>query len=103
VLVNLLRNAIDAMRGASRDARRLEVEAQLVDDQVEITISDSGCGLSAETEKNLFVPFVSTKPSGMGVGLNICRSFVELHQGRLWLTHNEDVGCTFHVTLPVSG
>ncbi len=102
VLVNLLRNAIDAMRGASHDVRRLEVGVQLVDDQVEITVSDSGCGLSAEAEEKLFVPFVSTKPTGMGVGLNICRSFVELHQGRLWLSHNEGAGCTFHVTLPIS-
>lgn len=103
VLVNLLRNAIDAMRGASHGARRLEVGVQLADGQVEISVSDSGCGLTAEAEEKLFVPFVSTKPTGMGVGLNICRSFVELHQGRLWLSHNEDVGCTFHVTLPVSG
>ncbi len=103
VLVNLLRNAIDAMRGAPHDARRLEVRVQAVEGQVEITVSDSGCGLSAEAEKNLFVPFVSTKPTGMGVGLNICRSFIELHQGRLWLSHNEAAGCTFHITLPVLG
>jgi two-component system sensor histidine kinase DctS len=102
VLVNLLRNAIDAMRSAAPDARRLDVGTRQADGQVEITVSDSGCGLSAEAEKNLFVPFVSTKPTGMGVGLNICRSFVELHQGRLWLSHNEDMGCTFHITLPVS-
>lgn len=103
VLVNLLRNAIDAMRGGAHETQRLEVRAQLIDSEVEITISDSGCGLSAEAEKDLFVPFISTKPTGMGVGLNICRSFVELHQGKLWVSHNEDVGCTFHVTLPVLG
>lgn len=103
VLVNLLRNAIDAMRGAPHDVRRLEVGVRLCEGQVEISVSDSGCGLSAEAEKNLFVPFVSTKPTGMGVGLNICRSFIELHQGRLWLSHNEGAGCTFHITLPVSG
>ena len=49
----------------------------------------------------LFVPFASSKPTGMGIGLSICRSFVELHQGRLWFTRNAERGATFHVGLPL--
>ena len=68
--------------------------------QVEATVCDSGCGISEEAEQTLFVPFVSTKPTGTGIGLNICRSFVELHQGRLWFSRNPERGTTFHVGLP---
>ena len=63
---------------------------------------DNGCGLDDEAAAKLFVPFASSKPTGMGIGLSICRSFVELHQGRLWFTRNADRGATFHVSLPRS-
>lgn len=70
-----------------------------------LTVRDNGCGLPPDAQAQLFVPFLSTKPNGMGIGLNICRSFVELHQGRLWFTPNDDQlgerGCTFHVALPM--
>jgi len=68
VFVNLLRNAIDAMRGLTKDSKCIAVSAQYSEGQVEVSITDSGCGLSSEAEANLFVPFVSTKPNGMGVG-----------------------------------
>jgi len=100
VFVNLIRNAIDAMRENSKANKFIKVGAERSGTQVEISIADSGCGLSIEAENNLFVPFVSTKPSGMGVGLNICRSFIEMHQGKLWMSKNEDKGCTFYVSLP---
>lgn len=101
VFVNLLRNAIDAMRDLPDAEKMLLISNQDEKNQVTIRIEDSGCGLSNEVEKKLFQPFVSTKPTGMGVGLNICRSFMELHQGRLWLTKNTRAGCTSHVLLPM--
>ena len=103
VLVNLLRNAIDAMAQSPAHERRLEVVCRIdeVDQMLEMAIRDSGCGMEDETAAQLFMPFFSTKPTGMGVGLNICRSLIELHQGRLWFTPNTDRGCTFFVALPL--
>lgn len=103
VLVNLLRNAIDAMAQSPAHERRLEVVCRIdeVDQMLEMAIRDSGCGIEDETAAQLFMPFFSTKPTGMGVGLNICRSLIELHQGRLWFTPNTDQGCTFFVALPL--
>jgi two-component system sensor kinase FixL len=72
-----------------------------------LALRDNGCGLPQDAQQRLFVPFQSTKPNGMGIGLNICRSVVELHQGRLWFSPNGDGaakperGCTFHVALPL--
>lgn len=104
VLVNLMRNALDAMRQSPPRQPLLTVtlshDAGASD--ATLTVRDNGCGLSDDAESRLFVPFNSTKPSGMGVGLAICRSFVELHQGRLWFSRNDDRGCSFHVDLPVA-
>ncbi|MGL4807311.1 MAG: sensor histidine kinase [Giesbergeria sp.] len=103
VLVNLLRNAIDAMADSPPGERRLSVSSRVDDagEHLEITIADTGCGIGEDAAGQLFMPFFTTKPTGMGVGLNICRSLIELHQGRLWFTHNEERGCTFHVALPL--
>lgn len=101
VLVNLMRNALDAMRGDPPEAPRLEVSVRPGPQEVEVQVRDNGCGLSDEAEQRLFVPFASTKPSGMGLGLSICRSFIELHQGRLWFSRNEGRGATFHISLPI--
>jgi signal transduction histidine kinase len=68
---------------------------------VELRVSDNGCGLDDEAASRLFVPFASSKPNGMGIGLSICRSFVELHQGRLWFSRNAQRGATFHLSLPL--
>ena len=68
---------------------------------VEVEVREKGCGLCDEAARKLFVPFASSKPSGMGIGLSICRSFVELHQGRLWFSRNADRGATFHLSLPL--
>jgi two-component system sensor histidine kinase DctS len=69
--------------------------------EIEVQVCDNGCGLGDEAAAKLFVPFASSKPSGMGLGLSICRSFIELHQGRLWFSRNADRGATFHVSLPL--
>jgi len=100
VVVNLMRNALDALRSdppaSPQVALRLLVRAQ----EVEVQVCDNGCGLDDAAAAKLFVPFTSTKPSGMGIGLSICRSFVELHQGRLWFSRNAQRGATFHMSLP---
>jgi two-component system, LuxR family, sensor kinase FixL len=102
VLVNLLRNALDAHgeRGNAGAAVSLTLAQRNAD--WELAITDRGGGISREAEDRLFVPFVSSKPDGMGLGLKICRSFIELHQGRLWFTRNPEAeggGCTFHIAL----
>ena len=110
VLVNLMRNAMDAMQSTPRPERRLSLS---LSHQPPLTrglkaewilqVSDTGCGIDGETQGRLFTPFASSKPNGMGIGLNICRSFIELHEGRLWFTRNEPAaGSTFHVALPVA-
>lgn len=102
VFTNLIRNAVDAMRDSASDERELHVKAFRSADDVQIEITDTGHGLTDAAQDNLFIPFVTQKTQGMGVGLNICRSFVELHQGKLWLMPNDLGGCTASVLLPAS-
>ena len=99
VLVNLIRNAVEAMLETPRDARVLRVSAGVDSGRLVMLVEDRGQGFGRD-ERDLFVPFATAKPDGMGVGLNICRSFVELHGGRLWLAPNEWGGCTARVELP---
>lgn len=100
VLLNLIRNAVEAM--ATESLRELEVESQLGDSQdVRITVRDSGPGLDPKAADKLFNHFYTTKADGMGMGLTISRSIVEAHGGRLWVTANLSRGAVFHVTLPI--
>ena len=86
VLFNLLRNAIDAMQETPAGQRRLQISSRMDESagNVEIAIADTGCGMGDEAAARLFMPFASTKPTGLGIGLNICRSLIELHHGRLF-------------------
>jgi two-component system sensor histidine kinase DctS len=97
-LFNLMRNGIEAMADA-RDAV-LTVGAEADAEQVTLTIADRGPGIPAEVAEALFEPFYTTKPEGMGMGLNICRSIVEAHRGRLSLAPNPGGGTRFIVILP---
>jgi signal transduction histidine kinase len=105
VIVNLLRNALDAHHEAQATTpagAAVALTLQRQQAEWELAITDRGGGISREAEDRLFVPFVSSKPDGMGLGLKICRSFIELHQGRLWFTRNpaeDGGGCTFHIAL----
>ncbi|MBX2880187.1 MAG: GHKL domain-containing protein [Granulosicoccus sp.] len=101
VLINLLRNGVEAMQECEPALRLLTVRCARHGQSVRVSIEDRGHGLKGK-EQSLFVPFSTNKPSGMGVGLNICRSFVELHQGRLWLSPNADGGCTSTMELPMN-
>jgi two-component system sensor kinase FixL len=95
----LIRNALDAM-GQSR-VRQLNISTQLTgDDMVEVTVADTGSGISPEVSARLFQPFVSTKPQGMGIGLSISRSIIEGHGGRISVQPNRGGGTVFKFTLP---
>ncbi len=98
VLQNLAKNGIDAMREAS--APVLRVSLRDLGGAVDFSVADTGPGLTPEARAKLFEPFFTTKSEGMGMGLNICRSIIESHQGRLWAETNEWGGCTFRFTLP---
>ncbi len=100
VLVNLLTNAIDAVRELPRDQRRITVETrQLESGEIEVAVRDRGPGGPEPLDK-LFEAFFTTKPEGMGMGLAISRSIVEAHGGRLTAVKNPDAGLTFRFTLP---
>jgi two-component system sensor kinase FixL len=100
VLVNLVRNAVESMRGQF-GSKQLWVDATTADGMAVISITDTGSGVSADLVDRLFSPFVSTKADGMGVGLSICRRIVEAHGGKLWFEAREGVGATFKFTLPL--
>ncbi len=99
VFTNLLRNAADALREGQSSKRTIRITVGRVQDGIRIDIKDNGTGLNGQCPESLFTPFQTAKAGGMGVGLNICRSFIELHQGKLWLSENEQQGCTAHVLL----
>jgi two-component system sensor kinase FixL len=99
VLINLMRNAIEAMEAEPR--RELTVaSAPEADDMVMISVADTGSGLHEKMQTQLFQPFVTTKPQGMGIGLSICRNIVEAHGGRIWAEPNPGGGTVFRLTLP---
>jgi PAS domain S-box-containing protein len=103
VLLNLLRNAMDAMRAAPprQHALLLETVAR-ADREVEVRVRDTGVGVPREATQRIFDPFFTTKPFGLGMGLPVSRSIVEAHGGRLWAIDNPDGGMTFAFTLPGS-
>jgi len=97
VLLNLMRNAIEAMTGAPR--RALSVSARRSGDRIEISVTDSGPGLPASVRARLFEPFVTTKPEGMGVGLSISRAIVDAHGGQLQADDAPGGGTVFRFTV----
>ncbi len=99
VLVNIIRNAVEAMRASVR--RDLTIHTDLDGDGfIRVGVSDTGPGISAEVMQRLFQPFGTTKPQGMGVGLSLCRAIIEAHGGRLWVESNPSGGATFCFTVP---
>jgi len=97
VIVNLVRNAIEAMTEAPR--KSLLIRSRRGADHVAVDVRDQGTGL-ANLDK-IFEPFVTTKQTGMGMGLAICRSIIEAHAGEIRVVHNEGPGVTFSFSLPI--
>jgi two-component system sensor kinase FixL len=101
VVINLMRNAVDAMRGLS--PAELGVRANLRDGEFAVvSVSDTGSGIAEEVRERLFEAFMTTKKEGMGVGLSICRTIVEAHGGAIWAENNPEGGATFSFTLPLA-
>jgi C4-dicarboxylate-specific signal transduction histidine kinase len=104
VIINLLKNAREAMGNTPPSHRKILIRTALNESHMlEVSIRDHGHGLPEELRENLFLPFFTTKPQGMGMGLNICRSIIEFHEGKLWAAANPEGGSTFNFTLPVVG
>jgi C4-dicarboxylate-specific signal transduction histidine kinase len=101
VILNLIVNAVEAMRGMSEGPRELFIGSEKDEsNRVLVTVRDSGPGLSLESSDHLFDAFYTTKTGGMGMGLSICRSIVEAHEGKMWAAANAPQGAVFQFTLP---
>ena len=101
VMLNLIVNAIQSMRGVQDGNRELHISTLSIEPEgVCVAVRDTGHGLRPESLPRLFEPFYTTKPDGMGMGLSICRSIVEAHGGRLWATRCEPRGALFRFTIP---
>jgi PAS domain S-box-containing protein len=103
LILNLILNAVQAMGESGLDLRELEISTQNnQSDGVLVSVRDSGPGIRSESFDRLFDPFYTTKSDGMGMGLAICRSTVEVHGGRIWATANVPQGAVFYFTLPAA-
>jgi len=101
VVLNLIVNAIQAMGAVADGVREVVISTARVEPNgVLVAIKDFGPGLAPDRLKLIFTPFYTTKPGGLGVGLSICRSIIEAHEGRLWITANQPRGTIFQFTLP---
>ena len=101
VLINLLRNSVEAMNETEMEHRHLTIGAAINnEDFVTVFVRDAGCGLSEAISDRIYEPFYTTKKEGTGMGLAISRTIIEAHGGELEATNNADVGCTFHFSLP---
>ena len=103
VILNLVGNACDALKGVNPRDRRISIGVGLRGPgRVRISVADNGCGFADDNPEHLFKPFVTTKRSGLGLGLSISRSIIDAHGGRIWAENNRDEGATFHVDLGVT-
>ena len=101
VILNLIINAIEAMGGSNEAPRDLLVSSEKAEPGgVLVAVRDSGPGLAPDNRERLFEAFYTTKASGMGMGLSICRSIIEAHGGRLWAEANEPRGAVFQFNVP---
>jgi two-component system sensor kinase FixL len=101
-LINLLRNACRAMTDNPLDRRRIEIRTRKIGAELRFSVHDQGHGFKGINPEEIFNPFFTTKPDGLGLGLTISRSIVEAHGGKLWAEQNADHGATFLFTLPMN-
>ena len=102
VLLNLIKNGIEAMHDTPFERRRLDINARQIDERlVQVEIADNGHGLPVEDVEKIFTPFYTTKQEGMGIGLAICRSIIEFHHGHLWVEARHEGGTVFRFTVPI--
>jgi two-component system sensor histidine kinase DctS len=101
VMLNLVNNAVDAMQGVAPSRRRLTIETCVKEDgAVQVSVADEGTGIVPDVEPRLYTPFFTTKERGLGLGLAICRSVVEMHGGRLWHEARSAGGTMFNFSIP---
>ena len=104
VLLNLIMNGVEAMRGVTERTRELTVSSALAEPgSVIVAVKDTGTGLDPAVAERIFQPFFTTKPDGLGMGLAICRSIVEAHGGRLWVSPRAPHGADVRFTVPLWG
>jgi two-component system sensor kinase FixL len=103
VVLNLVRNAIEAMDQVERRELVIGTRAIPEESMAEVFVADTGPGIAPELADRLFQPFVTNKPTGMGLGLSICREIVEAHHGRLTAASGNSGGAVFRLTLPIAG
>ncbi|MDP2881347.1 MAG: PAS domain S-box protein [Azonexus sp.] len=105
VLLNLIRNGMEAMTATPEAERALHIAVEINDSELLVSVGDQGSGIAPEVRAKLFTAFFTTKPEGMGIGLSICRSIIEFHRGRLWAEDNPQSpsgsGTIFRFTLPL--
>jgi signal transduction histidine kinase len=103
VVLNLVRNALEAMTDTAPEVRQLVIRInQSRPDMIEVAVVDRGRGINREAEARMFDPFFSTKPLGLGMGLPISRSILEWHGGQIWSDRKTDCGACFRFTLPIT-
>jgi two-component system sensor kinase FixL len=103
VMLNLMRNSIEAMAGVDLEEKIMAVAATTIDrSSVQVTVVDTGPGLNEDQIKHIFDAFFTTKKNGMGMGLAISRSIIEAHGGRLWADSGHGKGARFHFDLPIA-
>jgi signal transduction histidine kinase len=100
--MNLILNGIEAMRDVEGIRKMVIKSERIPDEQICVSVSDTGIGLPSQLADRIFEPFFTTKPHGTGMGLRISRSIVESHGGRLWAVGSSGRGATFYATLPAA-
>ena len=103
IMLNLTINALDAMKGTPASERRLEIATMRINaHSVQVAVEDTGTGIAPDQIDKVFEPFFTNKPQGLGIGLTICRSIINMHGGRIWATNNPGGGVTFRFDLPIN-
>ncbi|HMF21023.1 MAG TPA: ATP-binding protein [Pseudolabrys sp.] len=101
VILNLLLNSVEAMNMAPQGMRRIDVCSSVTNEEILISVKDTGVGIAAEIRDRIFSAFFTTKRGGIGMGLAVSRSIIESHGGRIWVTSNSSPGANFQFTLPI--